>query len=123
MTTSSEELTDIEQQIENEIEEENFLSGIIKENDYVLVKFTTKKTVKHYVGQVLQKLDSGEYYVNFMRRKMPECYFVFPENPDQSHVSSEDVIKLPAPNLVGGTERATKKLCFAINFDKYDNIN
>lgn len=123
MTTSSEELTDIDQQIENEIEEENFLSGIINENDYVLVKFSTKKTVKHYVGQVVQKLDNGEYYVNFMRRKMPESYFLFPENSDQSLVSSEDVIKLPAPNLVGGTERATKKLYFVINFDKYDNIN
>lgn len=120
--TSSEEVTDLEDQLENNMEDDNFIKGVININDYVLVRFATKKISKYYVGRVLD-IVGEEYYINFMRRKKPEYYFVYPDVPDQSFVTSEDVIKLPLPCFVGGTARSTRKLSFPINFDKFDNVN
>ena len=120
--SSSDEVTDIEDQIENEKEEENFVTGLVKVNDYVLVRFLTKKTVRHYVGKVLE-LMNGEYLINFMRRKKPGYHFVYPDVKDQSLVPEKDVMKLPPPHFVGGTARSTRKLTFPVRFEKFDNVN
>lgn len=120
---TSDEVTDIEDQIEHEIEEENFSQGIINVDDYVLVQFRSKKTVKHYVGKVLEILEGGECRINFMRRKVPAYHFVYPDVPDESCVPLENVIKLPPPCFVGGTARAERKITFSVKFNKYDNVN
>lgn len=121
-SSSSEEVTDIEDQMENEKEEENFITGLVNVNDYVLVRFATKKTVTYYVGKVLETIN-GEHLINFMRRKKPGYHFVYPDVEDQSLVSEEHVMKLPPPNFVGGTARSTRKLTFPVKFQKFDNIN
>lgn len=89
----------------------------------MLVRFETKKTSKHYVGKVLETTRQTEYLVNFLRRKKPGYHFVYRDVPDRSLVPIEDAIKLPPPNFVGGTARATRKLAFCVNFQKYDNVN
>lgn len=120
---TSDEITDVEDQIENEIEEENFFQGVINVDDYVLVQFRSNKSVKHYVGKVLEIVEGGECRINFMRRKIPAYHFVYPDVPDESYVPLTDMIKLPPPCFVGGTARAERKLAFSVKFNKYDNVN
>ncbi|XP_031329163.1 uncharacterized protein LOC116168884 [Photinus pyralis] len=122
MSSSSEDCTDIEECIENEKTEDNFIAGPISVGDYVLVRFATKKIVRHYAGKVLEVHDEG-YLINFMRRKKPNYHFVYPDVPDQSIASESETIKLPPPAFVGGTARASRKLKFPINFDKFDNVD
>ncbi|KAB0803180.1 hypothetical protein PPYR_00150 [Photinus pyralis] len=107
MSSSSEDCTDIEECIENEKPEDNFIAGPISVGDYVLV---------------LEVHDEG-YLINFMRRKKPNYHFVYPDVPDQSIASESETIKLPPPAFVGGTARASRKLKFPINFDKFDNVD
>ncbi|KAK4880991.1 hypothetical protein RN001_004310 [Aquatica leii] len=121
-SSSSSEITDIEEEIEKKREEEDFVISMINVNDYVLVRFVTKKTERHYVGKILGKVEGGEYLINFVRRKKSGYHFVFPDVEDQSMVSEDDIRKLPPPSFVGETARSKRKLVFSINFDKH-NVN
>lgn len=97
--------------------------GTVTKHDFVLVKFVTKKTQKYYVGQVLDIEASGEYYVNFMRRKPPGYFFIFPDVQDASQVSADDTIKLPAPCTVEGDAKVHRMFKFPISFEKIVNVN
>lgn len=83
--------------------------------DYILVKFCTKKLIKHYVGTVIEILEQEECVVKFMRKT--NIGFIFPEQEDISTVLRSDVIsKLPRPISVPGTSRMTSFLRFNVNF-------
>ncbi|KAK4879255.1 hypothetical protein RN001_007401 [Aquatica leii] len=122
-SSSSSEITDIEEQIEKEREEEDFVIGMINVNDYVLVRFLTKNTERHNVGKILEKVEGGEYLINFMQRKKPGYHFVFSDVEDQSMVFEDDIRKLSPPSFVGGAARSKERLVFPINFDKHNNVN
>lgn len=99
-----------------EIDEEEIMPLLLDDvnvNDFVLVKFVTKKTILHYVGVIeLQLEDKTEFSIKFLRKKENSYKFFFPDAPDVSVVDFEDIIrKLPQPQIIGGTSRAvaTKK--------------
>ncbi|CAG9773326.1 unnamed protein product [Ceutorhynchus assimilis] len=72
----------------------------IQEQDYVIVRYMTKKTVKHYVGQVI-KISGDEYNISFMKR-IVAGKFVFPDKPDEDTLVAEDILlKLPPPTISG----------------------
>lgn len=90
----------------------------INVNSFVLVKFTTKKTIKYYVGKVIRLLDDGEYEIRFLRRHGKQ--FVFPDVEDVSSVLLEDIeLHLPDPYLAGGTARASNTFTFSIDLSSY----
>lgn len=66
---------------------------------FVIVQFVTKKTCKHFVGEVLNILED-DYNIKFMRK----CFkngFVFPQVDDISLVKEQDIIKhLETPSEV-----------------------
>ncbi|KAB0801259.1 hypothetical protein PPYR_05613 [Photinus pyralis] len=119
---SSEDITDIEDQIDIDIEETSFAQGVIEKNSYVLVQFDLGKSVRYYVGLVDEVLEENLLSVNFMRRKKPGYFFVYPEVPDQSYVPLADAIRLPPPIVTGGTARMHRKLSFPVNFEKYPTV-
>ncbi|KAG5891457.1 hypothetical protein JTB14_004404 [Gonioctena quinquepunctata] len=82
-SASSDELTDIEEQIEN--------------------------IIMHYVGKVVETVGDTEYLIGFMRCKKPAYPFIYPDVKEQSLIPVEDAIKLPPPTFVGGTAEATIK--------------
>ncbi|KAK9878358.1 hypothetical protein WA026_021668 [Henosepilachna vigintioctopunctata] len=84
----------IENQFENEREEEHFLTGVMSVNDYVVVRFSTEKTVTHYSGKVME-ITEKEDLVNFLRRKKPAYHCVFPDVTVQSMIGIEDATRLP----------------------------
>ncbi|KAG5883789.1 hypothetical protein JTB14_036666 [Gonioctena quinquepunctata] len=123
LSTGSSELTDIETKITEDLADESFANGIVAKDDFILVKFFTKKSHKYYVGQVRDIEQNGDYPVNFMRRTQPGYHFVFPVVEDVSMVPADDAVKLPHPCSVGGTARVNRKLSFPINFTKFDNVD
>ena len=90
-------------------------------NDFVLVKFCTKKSILHYVGRV-EAVDSGfGFDLQFMRKRDGNCIFYFPQQIDKGFVENTDVIlKLPAPQIVGGTERAQAFFLFETDISAYN---
>ncbi|KAJ8912430.1 hypothetical protein NQ315_006096 [Exocentrus adspersus] len=58
---------------------------------FILVKFATKKQIKYCVGQVTE-IDNRfkEYSISFLRKRR-ENKFSFPDVPDESTVTAEDV--------------------------------
>ncbi|XP_044765600.1 uncharacterized protein LOC123321876 [Coccinella septempunctata] len=85
-------------------------------DDFVLVRFPTKKNVFHCVGQVIELSDEyGEYVVKFLRHS--KGYFKFPPAEDISAISRADIeSKLPKPTATAATPRLASFLKFNINF-------
>ncbi|KAF2898366.1 hypothetical protein ILUMI_07808 [Ignelater luminosus] len=84
MSSKSSDLIDIDDQIFNDNQEENFIIGIITENHSVVVKYASKKVIGHYVAQAVN------IEVNFLRRKQPDYSFVFPAVQNIGTVLAED---------------------------------
>lgn len=68
--------------------------------DFVVVAFPTKKTVRHFIGKVLNITDN-EYYIDFLRKKREG--FIFPPVEDRSSIQDMDIVKtLPVPRIHRG---------------------
>lgn len=66
-------------------------------NNFVLVKFDTKKTVYHYVG-IIEDVNQTMATVKFMRVSKLRNTFIFPDIEDVASVLLEDIkTKLPTP--------------------------
>lgn len=106
-------------ELEEEIDFERALSDdvVLNVNDFVLVEFAGKREVVMYVGQIEEVEDKGESYkVKFMRKNNDSWKFYFPAQEDSSSVERKDIkMKLPQPNLSGGTARAVSAMTFSIN--------
>lgn len=87
---------------------------------FVLVKFATKKKLRHYVGCVTDVLkDSDEITVSFLRRHGTN--FTYPSVPDIGTVPAEDVIlHLPNPTNIAGTARTASLYKFSIDLSMYN---
>lgn len=105
-------------------EEDNLLMNdlsTITEDSFVLVKFLTKKTVKYYVGRILNKLDNEEFNITFLRRHGSN--FIYPNVPDISTVPAHDIIlHLMQPEKLGGTSRTANLFSFPVDLSSY-NVN
>lgn len=91
-------------------------------NDFVLVKFTSKKAKKYFIGQIEGKEDS-EFQITFLRKKSDSRIFFFPQPSDICLVSASDIVmKLPKPSLglPGGTFRAVSTISFTVDLSKYN---
>lgn len=63
----------------------------------VLVSFATKKTVKHYVGNVTV-VSEGVPTVEFARRVKNSSTFIWPHEEDQCEIETKDIVTfLPDP--------------------------
>lgn len=92
----------------------------VVENSFVLVKFATKKTLKYYIGQVVE-IHSGQFEVtvNFLRKQGNN--FIFPTIEDQSTIDFDNIVlHLPSPVQGGGTARANSLLRFNIDLQSYN---
>ena len=110
------DLTDIEDDILKERRQEAIDSADMKKGDYVVVRFASKNSPIHYIGQIIQQnmqimrpmnTDRNGMQVNFLRREKPTVEsFVFPSVEDPSFIKAADnVFKLPDPILHGGAAR------------------
>jgi hypothetical protein len=69
----------------------------ISTNDYVLVKFPSKKNVIYYIGKIQQIVDMDEYQVKFLRRKSSYLKFFYPDVDDVSEVNRQDIFAILPP--------------------------
>jgi len=104
-------------------------AGDLKPDDFILVKFNTKKTQVLYAGQIhciypAEDEDESSFGVRFLRRKTPKTFtFVFPTVNDTSDISYEDIMgRLPKPLEHGGTARVARHLIFPVDLDCYSDV-
>ena len=90
-------------------------------DDWVLAKFVGKKSIFHYVGQVVEiNEEEEEITVMWLRRARKTGTFSFPQKDDIWAVPLEDIVlNLPPPSFSGGTARAKKLLSFGIDLFEY----
>jgi len=107
------------QSSESETEEIVTANTNLHFNDFVIVKFPTKRAIKYFIGKI-EGLGENEIEVNFLRKKDETFQFFYPEIPDKSFVQREDcIVKLPQPKMFSGTIRTAGVLSFPIRFAKY----
>lgn len=96
----------------------------IEINDFVLVKFCTKKSILYYVGKVRSHEYDDGFDIQFMRKKETCSTFFFPEQEDISYVEKEDIIlKLSSPVMFKGTERLKSLFTFKVDLSSYNVHN
>lgn len=89
----------------------------IKVGTWVLVEFATKKTKKHFVGQIVE-ITVEDLKIKFTRKKEDtlKSIFYWPEVEDESVVNEDSVVKLlPEPNLGRRGE-----LIFLLGFNSFN---
>lgn len=116
---------DLIEQIEQEETFENETEALCqgpnkwKVQDWVLVKFPTKKTVKHFIGQIESISDRQEPNVRFLRKVSATSKLTimkYPELQDMSEVVEQDIVSiLPAPSLGRRGE-----IVFNVGFSQYN---
>lgn len=90
----------------------------MKQGDYILVRFATKRKNVFYVAQI-DKVGEEDVDVRYLRRKGNK--FMEPENAETYYVLKTDIeCQLPAPTVQGGTLRTAKQFLFTIDFNKYN---
>lgn len=90
----------------SEESDEDFHTKKPRENDWVLVKYTTKKTVKRFVGQI-QQVKEDKFTVKFAR-KVAESKFKWPEITDMDEIDEDQVeILLKPPVMNFKNDRVT----------------
>ncbi|CAK1585488.1 unnamed protein product [Parnassius mnemosyne] len=93
----------------------------LREEDWVVVKFATKKSIKHFVGRVLY-IKNSTPTVKFARKvknaKDGKVIFTYPNVEDVSEVNRDDVeIVLPPPSI---SRRG--QILFDVTFNSSYNI-
>lgn len=89
----------------------------VVQNDWLLVKFCTKQSVKYYVGIVLHTNDDGVPFVKYVRKIVTkiegQTVFTYPTLEDISDVKhQEDIVaKLPKP-VIGRRGQIIFKMSF-----------
>lgn len=115
----------VDSDIDMDFDDEHLTDGLLDDEtvsvgDFILVKFATKKKILHFVGNVKELLDCGEYLVKFLR-KNKNYGFHYPIVDDISVIPREDIIsKLPIPEEVKGTARLASYIKFNVSFMNYN---
>lgn len=103
-----------------EIDEE---LSVYETGDYVLARFTgKKKLVKHYVGIVVESekgdMTSSVSFFKTVSGATPT--FIKSEPEDIAELDHSDILlKLPPPNITGGTSRLSERMVFSIDLGQY----
>ena len=90
--------------------------GDIAIDDWILVKFIGKRSVKHYVAKIIN-VYNNEINVKFVRKSMffmKKSIFVFPDIDDCSIVSLSDIIALLPNPKVGRRGEISFEVSFAM---------
>lgn len=73
-----------------DFEPENDIEGetVMNTEDFVVVKYATKKTWRHFIGQIV-KVEEGGYSTHFLKKCMnSSSNFVFPDERDYFYIIS-----------------------------------
>lgn len=98
-----------------EEESDSEINSVVEINSWVLVQYASKKFVKHYVGQVMDKdKDEDVWHVKFLKWK--KDLFIWPVIEDTDSIRYNDIIKiLPKPTT---TRRGYLK--FNVKFEGFN---
>lgn len=70
-----------------------------EKGDYLVIKFATKKNIKHFIGLILAIQDDGSYDIKYMRKKRGNI-FIFPIIDDLACAFEQDIeIVLHKPTI------------------------
>ncbi|XP_068083401.1 uncharacterized protein [Anabrus simplex] len=114
----SELQNEIIEEEENERRDTELCSSIVDAGKWVIVKFATKKTCKHYIGRIIVKNEEDCSVVTFARKVASRPTFIWPEIEDICEVSDSDILMvLPEPSIGRRGE-----FSFGVSFSTF-NIN
>lgn len=114
-------LNDTDDSVEMSYEDFPLLKSgeLVKQDDFIIVKFATKSTVVYYVGQVLS-VSGNNIEVKFMRRKNNSNTFVFPITEDISVIERDDILSVLPRARNPGTARTANLFTFNFNLNGWN---
>lgn len=89
---------------------------ILEVEEWVLVQYATKKSIRHYVGQITGKEDD-DWITKFTRRHKKA--FIWPQQEDVDIVASENIVTI----LDKPTVDRRGRFVFPIKFDAIENLS
>ena len=102
----------------------------IKEEEFALVRLCSKKSVRYYVGQVINVFEDGDVTFRFLKRSYRSALvnerptFIFPEDTNDAseftHNLEDIVFKLPVSLKKGETKRCRQKFDFPVDLSSYN---
>ncbi|XP_022909090.1 uncharacterized protein [Onthophagus taurus] len=95
----------------------------IKKGSFVVVKFDKKKSVLHYVGEIVEKYSPSEYKISFLRKKQGKAgswNFVYPNTKDEGSVLISDIILILPKSKTAATARTARIFNFGKDFSPYN---
>jgi hypothetical protein len=111
-----------EGEVSHALEEEevsHVLEKEVKVEDWIVVKFSTKKTVRRFVGVVIEWTKKGENLTVRFAKKVDESRFKWPEQEDISEIDVEQIdARLNPPEFSFQNDRVTS---FVFK-DKFSNV-
>lgn len=94
-------------------------SELLKENQFVLVKFDQKSNNVFYIGEILKVINQNDFDVKFLRKNLHK--FIYPLIDDISSVKRNDIVSLlPYPTHVPGTVRTRHHFRFNVDLSNYN---
>lgn len=110
-TDEYEGISSLNELVEAEDEnDDNSFDNSIKVGSWIIATYATKKTIRHFLGKVLEVLD-GTVKATFLRKKGE--YFIWPNVPDLDTIRTEDVLRVIPPPI----EERRGRLRFSLQFD------
>ena len=102
----------------------------IKEGEFALVRFSGKRSVLYYVGQVIDVFEDGDVTFRFLKRSCQSTSvserptYILPKDTDNASEFTQNlddiVFKLPAPVNRKGTKRCQQKFVFPVDLSIYN---
>ena len=101
----------------------------IKEGEFALVKFSARKSVQCYVGDVSDVFEDGDETFKFLKRSShfklasERPWFIFSMDTDESEFTQnlkDIVFKFPVPFNRRGTKRCQQKFVFPVYLSGYN---
>ena len=119
---------------DNSTTEDKELSKVTKlseiKEEFALVRLCAKKSVRYYVGQVINVFEDGDVTFRFLKQSYHSALvserrtFIFPEDTNDAleftHNLEDIVFKLLVPLKKGGTKRCRQKFDFPVDSSSYN---
>lgn len=93
----------------------------LKVNEYVVVKFETKKKIIRYIGQIIE---DGELIIKYVKREKMSSFHFICANDELFQFAREDIVcKLPDPIQHDRTARVSRHLVFPVDLSIFQNLS
>lgn len=97
------------------MQESSPVSDLVK-GEFVLVQMTGKRSIFHYVAEVMNDFDGYGYEIRYYKLKKITNKFILYKENEYFVIPSSDILRKPSPPLPVGTSKCHASQLFSTGF-------